>query len=82
MTNPTSPRALPLHSSLQDSASLLGTQGSVEQCERNTAKTPALQGLQWHTHRAALLAPLPCEPIPRLPTHTLEAVGREGHKGG
>ncbi|XP_045655908.1 uncharacterized protein LOC123793901 isoform X2 [Ursus americanus] len=56
-----------LHSSLQDSASLLGTQGSVEQFERNSAKMPALQGLQWHTHRAALLDPHPRpEPSPEL----------------
>ncbi|XP_034494164.1 inactive serine/threonine-protein kinase TEX14 isoform X7 [Ailuropoda melanoleuca] len=56
-----------LHSSLQDSASLLGTQGSVEQLERNSAKMPVLQGLQWHTHRAALLDPHPRpEPSPEL----------------
>ncbi|XP_010847335.1 PREDICTED: uncharacterized protein LOC104995258 isoform X2 [Bison bison bison] len=50
-----------LHTSLQDSASLLGTQSSEERFERKfSAKIQALQGLQRHTHRAALLDPQPC----------------------
>ncbi|DAA19856.1 TPA: gene model 1082, (NCBI)-like [Bos taurus] len=76
-----------LHTSLQDSASLLGTQSSEERFERRfSAKVQALQGLQRHTHRAALLDPQPCEPNPCLLTHreashALEAAGREGHEG-
>lgn len=56
-SNPTSPRALSC-SSLQDSASLPRTQGSVEQFERRPSATmQALQGLWCHTHRAAPLGP-------------------------
>ena len=84
---PCFPQGPALYSSLQDSASLLGTQSSEEQYERKfSAKIQALQGLRRHTHRAALLDPQPCEPTPCLLTHreashTLEAAGREGHEG-
>ncbi|XP_043748305.1 inactive serine/threonine-protein kinase TEX14-like isoform X1 [Cervus elaphus] len=76
-----------LHASLQDSASLLGTQSSEERFERKfSAKIQALRGLRQHTHRAALLDPQPREPSPCLLTHreashALEAAGREGHEG-
>ncbi|XP_069406516.1 inactive serine/threonine-protein kinase TEX14-like isoform X2 [Ovis canadensis] len=76
-----------LHASLQDSASLLGTQSSEERFERKfSAKIQALRGLRRHTHRAALLDPQPWEPSPCLLTHreashALAAAGREGHEG-
>ena len=84
---PCVPQGPALHASLQDSASLLGTQSSEEQFERKfSAKIQALRGLRRHTHRAALLDPQPWEPSPCLLTHreashALAAAGREGHEG-
>ncbi|XP_017193674.1 inactive serine/threonine-protein kinase TEX14 isoform X3 [Oryctolagus cuniculus] len=50
-----------LHASLQEAASPLGIQSSVEQFERKfSAKIQALQGLLPLTHRAAPLDPQPC----------------------